>query len=165
MSESEYSKVSTPSTMYIKLSVPLIEFECLNQWHWTYVLQIFPVSLVLIWVCVCQLAKVFHDISCVSISFVWPSSLQVLDMTLCCDCLPWITVHRVTSKYKFLMWLLQEPLWATVSHASHRTTMWLSNSTPGCLSKESKNTTSKRYGYLNVDFRIFSIAKEPTIDD
>lgn len=153
MSESEYSKVS-PSTMYIKLSVPLIEFECLNQWHWTYVLQ-YPVSLVLIWVCVCQLTKVFHDISCVSISFVWPSSLQVkTDMTLCCDCLPWITVHRVTSKYKFLMWLLQEPLWATVS-ASHRTTMWLSNSTPGCLSKESKNTTSKDMGTLMLTSGYF----------
>ena len=71
----------------------------------------------------------------------------------------WITVHRVTGKYKFLMWLLQEPLWATVSHASHRTTIWLSNSTPVCLSKESKNTNSKRYMYLNVHCSIFSIAK------
>lgn len=39
MTKLEYYQVSTPNTMYIRVSLALIGPEYLNKWHYTYELQ------------------------------------------------------------------------------------------------------------------------------
>ena len=83
-----------------------------------------------------------------------PVSTPVIQKTTCED------VEKEKLCVLLVEWKLVQPLRKTVWRLHMIcATIWSSNSTSGCLSKEDKNTSSKRYMLPMLIAALFSIAK------
>lgn len=64
----------------------------------------------------------FESLNYFMILLPWHSFCVVMatwiDSSPSCDCMHSKIAHRITSKCKFLLWLLQQPLWVTISLAT-----------------------------------------------